>query len=613
MRAYYGLLIVLGIILCGTTVFCGEEAIDLDKIVVTPARVAQAQSDTPYTVDAVSPRELEQSSPVSLGDALEDTAGVNILSSGAMGANANVRMRGANAAGVLILRDGIPLNSPRDGEVDLSTIPLSSIDRIEVVHGPGSGLYGSSTIGGIVNILSKDPPQQPETEITSLAGTHNTFIQRLTTGATAGKFGYIVNGEHTRSDGFRQNADVEANSASAKLTYALNDANDLGLNTGFFKSRLGAPGKKTAADTDDRQTDYKSFVDATWGLDAGDGLELKTRVYRNYERLRFFENSAGPTWGDIAGDTFRHTTVSNGFDTQATKEFCERYSATGGFTYVGNFNNSTSSGKHAFTTRAGYLQNIFELTEKIKFDLGARLDDYSNFGTQVNPNAGLVYSFNQTDRVRASVSKAFRAPTFNDLYWPDDGYTAGNPDVKPEKAMNVEAGIDKQLLDNLTASLTCFHSRFSDMIIWAENSTGKWVPSNVDSAEINGAELSTNLRISQEIGLECGYTYQRPQNRSTKKDLIYQPRQKFNTGIKYAAAGLTCRLNALYTGMRYTSTDNTEKLKQYYTLNFSLDKKITRDIDALLYANNILNRKYEANKDYPAPGFSLLAGVRIGF
>jgi len=613
MRTYTGLLLLLGTLFCGTIAFCAEDTIELSRIVVTPERIAQAKGDTPYTVDAVTPRDLEQSSPVSLGETLEDAAGLNILSSGAMGANANVRMRGANAAGVLILRDGIPLNSPRDGEVDLSTIPLSSIDRIEVVHGPGSGLYGSSTIGGIVNILSKNPPAQPETEITSLAGTHNTFIERLSTGATAGKFGYIVNGEHTQSDGFRPNSDVTANSASTKLTYALNDTNDLGLNTGFSESRLGAPGKKTAADIDDRQIDHKSFIDASWGLDAGDGLEFKTRAYRNYERLRFFENSAGPTWGDIAGDTFRHTTVSNGFDTQATKRFCGLYSATGGFTYAGNFNDSTSSGKHSFNTRAGYLQNMFTLTEKLNFDLGARLDDYSNFGTQINPNAGLVYSFNQTDRVRASVSKAFRAPTFNDLYWPDDGYTAGNPDVKPEKSMNVEAGVDKQIFDNLTASLTYFHSRFSDMIIWAENNTGKWVPSNVDSAEINGAELRTNLRISKEVGLEYGYTYQRPQNRATKKDLIYQPRQKFTTALKYSAAGFTCRLSALYTGMRYTSTDNTEKLKQYYTLNFSLDKKMTRNIDVLLYANNLLNRKYEANKDYPAPGFSLLAGVKVGF
>lgn len=613
MRLFYRILVLLGMFLPLTAAFGDDDSsVELNKIIVTPSRIEEVRTSTPYKVDLLNGTELRQSYPEDLGAALESLPSVNVSDYGGFGQAKTIRMRGATGSQVLVMVDGRPLNSPRDGEVDLSTIPLAFVDRVEVVHGPGSSLYGSAAMGGIVNVITKNPPKQPKTQLTTLAGNHGTVIERVSHGASAGNFGYIINGEYGHTDGFRENSVTDTNSADGKITYTLNESNKLRLSSGYFNSRTGTPGLASAPDKDDHQLDQKNFVDAGWDFDAGEGLSFLTRTYRNYERLRFFENSAGSSW-DIAGDKFRHTTVSNGLSTQATKEFTDSYTATTGFDYTGNFNNSTSTGKHDYNVRAGYLQNILSVTERVKVNFGARLDDYSTFGTKVNPNAGAVYSFNDTDRIRAAVSSAFRAPTFNDLYWPDEGWAKGNPDLRPEKSINLEAGVDKQITEKINSSLTCFHNRFNNLINWMTDSSWVSMPSNIGSAEINGIELSNTLALTKTVSVDAAYTYQRPINRWTKKDLVYQPRHKASSSIAYAAKGLTCRLSGDFASTRFCDADNTMKAKQFFTLNFSLEKALMPNVDFLLNIDNLLDREYEVLKDYPAPGFAILAGVKVTF
>ncbi|MGE5307678.1 MAG: TonB-dependent receptor plug domain-containing protein, partial [Deltaproteobacteria bacterium] len=421
-----------------------------------------------------------------------------------------------------------------------------------------------------------------------------------------------VNAEYDHTDGFRQNSATDQNSASAKLTYAPNDDNKLSLNTGYFNSRLGTPGMKSMPDNDDRQLDYKNFVDGSWAFDAGEGLSFLNRGYRNYEKLRFFENTAGSMW-DIAGDTFRHTTVSNGFDSQVTKEFNDVYTVTGGFNYVGNFNNSTTSGKHSYNVRAGYLQNILKVTERTTLQVGGRVDDYSNFGTQFDPNAGVIYAFNKTDRLRASVSRSFRAPTFNELFWPDQGWAKGNPNLRPEKSVNMDAGFDKKVTERWSTSVTYFHNRFRDLINWVTDSSWVSQPVNIGSAQIDGIEFGNKVTLTEKLKFLLDYTYQRPLDRQTRKDLVYEPRHKLNSTLKYEVAGATVRLNGVYSNTRFVSADNTMKAKQYFVLNLGLTKALSPNVDFLLNLNNLLNRKYEVVKEFPEPGFTVLTGVKATF
>ena len=175
MRTFYGIPILLGTVFSLANAYC-DDSVELSKIVVTPSRIEQSEEKTPYKVDVVTGSEMRQAYPEDVTEALETLPSVNINDYGSLGATKSIRMRGATASEVLVLMDGRPLNSPRDGEVDLSTVPLAQVGRVEVVYGPGSSLYGSSAMGGTVNIISREPPQKMKTEFTSLAGTFRTYI-----------------------------------------------------------------------------------------------------------------------------------------------------------------------------------------------------------------------------------------------------------------------------------------------------------------------------------------------------------------------------------------------------------------------------------------------------
>ncbi|MFA4993396.1 MAG: TonB-dependent receptor plug domain-containing protein, partial [Candidatus Omnitrophota bacterium] len=188
-------LIVLSLHLFVLAGIAFPQDVELDKIVVTPSRIEESSGDTGRVVDVVTAKEMEEGGAEDLADVFTGLTSVNISSYGGPGATKSVRMRGSTAAQVLVMVDGRPINNPRDGQVDLSTIPLEDISRVEVMHGPGSSLYGSSAMGGVVNIITKKPPKEGmKTKLYSSFGTARTYVERMLNGARVSKFGYLLSG-----------------------------------------------------------------------------------------------------------------------------------------------------------------------------------------------------------------------------------------------------------------------------------------------------------------------------------------------------------------------------------------------------------------------------------
>ena len=211
------------------------------------------------------------------------------------------------------------------------------------------------------------------------------------------------------------------------------------------------------------------------------------KTYQNYDRLEFLENSTTYT-KDI------HTTIVRGLDAQFDKQLFDIYRLVCGFSYVENMNNSTTSAKHSYNVASGYLENRLDLFDnKLNVDLSARLDDYSNFGTQINPSLDLLYKFNDAIKLHGLISRSYRAPTFNDLYWPDEGWAKGNINLKPEKGITGELGVESRINKYLSASLTYYRSDYKQLIQWSDNGSGVWQPMNVSSAVINGLEFENKI------------------------------------------------------------------------------------------------------------------------
>ncbi|MDD5282470.1 MAG: TonB-dependent receptor [Candidatus Omnitrophica bacterium] len=591
------------------------EDIDLDKIVVTPSRIEESSEDVGRTVDVVTSKDMQISGAQDLADALTDLTSVEMSNYGGLGTNENIRMRGSTAAQVLVMMDGRPINSPRDGTVNLSTIPLDNIAKVEVMHGPGSSLYGSQAMGGVVNIITKNPPKTGQkTELYSSFGTARTYIERLSQGARIANFGYLISGEYQSSAGFRPNSALNASDCNLKLVYDFNSQNSISLNSGFYKSKLGTPGSTTDFDPDDKQNTLKRFFDFDWSFKPDEKTALAAKIYQNYDRLEFMENSSDGWNPDNQKDI--NTTTVRGIDIQLDKQLVDIYRLVLGFNYVKNMNDSTTSSKHEYSLTAGYLENRLELFDKkLNVNLSARLDNYSNFGTEINPSLDILYKFNDAIKFHGLISRSYRVPTFNDLYNSIPGMGTSNPNLVPEKGITFEFGSESRINKYLTSGLTYYRSDYKQLIQWSK------VPApiyyqvmNVSSAVINGIEFENKLFILDNLDLNVNYTYLMAKDKDTHKYLVYQPKDKVDAALKYHDHnGLTVELKGQFTGIRFADASNNTKVKSFFVLGLSASKKFKSGITCFAYIDNLLNQKYQVIKDYPMPGFSFTGGLKAEF
>lgn len=587
--------------------------VDLERIVVTASRSPENSKDTTRETDIVTRQDIERSGAKELSQVLSEVPGLQIIDYGGLGASKTVHMRGSTASQVLVLMDGRPLNSPRDGETDLSRIPLADVERIEIVHGPASSLYGQGAMGGVINIITKAIPRNAaETYAVTAFGTFETYLERLSVGAGGERTGALVAGEYKRSAGFRENSDTDSKSANVRLAYDPGKDQNLDFHCGFLRSRSGAPGPIDSPDIDDRQNDLERFFDLTWKAALTGGTDLKIKVYRQEERLDFRENSAGSMW-DTAGSVAVHTTRSIGTDAQISKRLTEKLLGVAGGNFVLNTNDSTSSGKHKYTLSAGFLESRWDILDNLAANAGIRVDDYSNFGSQVNPSASFLYGFTDRLRLKGSIGRSFRAPTFNDLYWPDEGWSAGNPNLLPETGLTEDVTIEIEPADFLASSLTYFHSEYHDLINWAPDPLGVWRPTNVNNASINGLELKNRYRMFDHLTLGLDYNFLLAKDLDSHKYLVYQPRHALNGLIKYETdSGLACELRTQWTGTRYHDAANTIKVKDYLTMGLIVSQKV-KNSRFFARIDNMLARPYQVVRNYPQPGFSILSGLELEF
>lgn len=589
------------------------EEIDLGKIIVTASRIDEDLGKTSRKVDVVTAEEIESSGAENFTDILTPLTSVNMSDYGGTGGVKNIRMRGSSAQQVLVMVDGRPVNNPRDGSTDLTGIPLDNIDRVEVLHGPASSLYGSQAMGGAVNIITKRPPKEGRKfEILSSGGTYRSLLERFSYGERIGKFGYLLNTEYETSGGFRDNTEYDSKDFNGRFEYKLNDCHALNFNAGYFRDRAGTPGTITSPDEDDKQKNIKDYLDLSWVYKSENETGFELRTYRNEDRLEFIENTAGSMF-DIPFDRPKHNTKVYGLNAQFNKLFFEVLQLITGFDYSKNLNNSTSSGKHQYEFYAGYVESQWEILERIKVSAGGRLDRYSNFGTQLDPSGSFLYQWSDQGKVRGSMSRSFRAPTFNDLYWPDEGWAKGNPSLKPEKGMTYELGTDYQINSNLSAGLTYYRNEFTDLINWAVQD-GVWQPMNVNSAVIDGFEVENTIRLTNDLNVRIGYTFLKAMDAENHRYLTYQPKNKVDLAFKGKACyGIQFEWRGQFTDQRFADAENLTQVKRFFVMGLNLSKELKPGVRLFVTFENLADKHYQILNGYPMPGCSVNTGVKAEF
>jgi vitamin B12 transporter len=311
-----------------------------------------------------------------------------------------------------------------------------------------------------------------------------------------------------------------------------------------------------------------------------------------------------------------HTTEVRGLDVQFSKRLGENYRGICGFNYVANLNDSTATAKHKYTLRAWYLAGQLDLRKDFSLNLGTRIDDYSNFGTEVNPDFSFLYKFNTEIKFHGALSRCFRVPTFNDLYYPDVGWAKGNADLKPEKGITRELGVDADVNRYLSCGLNFYRSNYKELINWAptDPSGMVWQVKNIGSAIIDGIEFETKIYPRPHFEIDSMYTYLRAKDNKADKYLIYRPQHKVDCSLKYKDMdGFMMELKGQFTDRRFDDPDNMVVVKRFFVIGLNVSKKFGKSFTYFVYVDNLLNKKYQVIRDRPMPGFSITNSMKFEF
>ncbi|HEY9198162.1 MAG TPA: TonB-dependent receptor [Gammaproteobacteria bacterium] len=635
-----------GILLAAAFANGGAIAAEADQeIIVTATRVATPAERIGSSVTVITARDIERRQYRSVSDALQSVPSLGVVhSGGGIGKLTNVFSRGSETNHTLLLLDGIELNDPSntDGLIDLSHIYIKDVERIEIVTGPQSTLYGSDAIGAVIQIFTKQGGTESATDLEAEIGSFDTFNQYASTRGGAGDFTYSANLQHTDTDGvsalsnrFRQPNGVldddghENYNASLRLGYAasemlrfdlstryLNTENDLDLNNSF------------AADDSDSAGDADQwFLGFNTHLTSLDG-RLEQRLGMTYSAIdrKDWDDPDASNPGDYSREHNRgwkrKFDLQNdyyGFDAHVltlgleTEQDVVR-SALDSTSLWGSYTSATQADVR---NNAVYLQDQFQITDALSSTLGVRSDDHDNFDRETTWRAALAYRLSATDtRLRGSYGTGFKAPTANQLFGQSVssfGVFTGNPDLDPETSEGWEIGADQPLAgEKLRTGVTYYRNRITDLIVFTDNFA---TLENKDSVDTSGIESYLHWDATERLALQLDYAHTRAQDRATGEELRRRPLNKATLQLDYqASAKLGLHAETIYIDRRY-DTDAVvfaRILRPSYTLtNLAAQYQIDPQWQYFLRVDNVFDRDYEEPDGFEQSGVGVYTGVKL--
>jgi outer membrane receptor protein involved in Fe transport len=341
-------------------------------------------------------------------------------------------------------------------------------------------------------------------------------------------------------------------------------------------------------------------------------LDLHLKLFQNIYRRTFIQGSQGINMGS----PFLHKNDATGGELQATSAIGQAHLLTGGVEGIQDRVDSNALGVHEARRGAVYLQDEFEIAKFLTATLGLRYDMHSIYQEQLNPRVGILLRLPGDARLRASAGRSFRAPTFDDLYWPEDAYVAGNPNLKPETSWSYEIGGEKKFGKFVLFKAAGFFQDVKDLIRWSMGEDWKYRPSNVKTAKIWGVEAELVLSPFPGWNIPLNYSYLYPRDEETGEAIAFKPKHMFNIGVEYAAScGFKAALKGRY--VQYYLNSTSKMNRDYFILDarvgyeFKIYQKVKGE--AFLSLNNALNREYQTVEGYPMPPQSLNGGVSFAF
>lgn len=615
------------------------EVIQLDPVIVSATLSGHRKSNISASAEVLTETELQEITATTAAEAVESVSGIYIKNYDGFAGVLSPSIRGSNTNQVVVLLDGVRLNTAQGGGVDLNTFPISGLGSIEIVRGGHSALLGSDAVGGAIHLFSRNLSFEKPLAfgIKNTLGSFGTGEVNLHAAQKVNNFSYFVNYNHRQSDGnfefktpdsnskqTRQNNDYKGDNLLVRSTYAFDSGNFLQLFLFAEKAKKGIAGSVALnpwtgapmTTPNARARDAQGIVSLLSENQITDKFHLKTN-FAVYSKEFHYTNPDG--WTPVDD---KHTNQTIDFNFQGSYYLSQMLKIQAGLEQRLEKLKSTK-----FTADDRKVSGAFAQLEihqalapgSVKSHLAiipaVRYDRYSDVGSQTSPKIGVLLSAGENFNIsaRANAGKSFRAPSFDDLYWPDDGFTRGNPDLKPETATSWDAGITVQRRGKSfwQLEITYFNQRVRDLIGWGPDASGVWQPFNTGKAKISGLETGIKLRpVADIFYIDIYHTYMKAIDETDGsategKWLIYRPKNKIDllAGINFR--GFSLNFNYRIVDKRYTSIDNSASLSKYNLLNgnigygFSL---FNLQFDLKLMALNLLNKSIYLNEGYPLPG-----------
>ena len=604
----------------------------IGEVVVTGTRNATDIRHLSQTVSVVNRKKLEQAMQPSLLPVLtEQVPGLFTTSRGVMGygvsngAAGGISLRGLSGgnARMMVLIDGHPQYAGIFGHPISDAYQTLLADRVEVLRGPASVLYGSNAMGGVVNIVTRKMHEDGiRTDLHAGYGSYNTLETELTNRIRKGRFSSVISGSYNRTDGHRADMGFEQYGGYGRIGYEVTDHWNLraDVNVTHFNASYPGPVSAPLLDGDQRITrGMTSFaVENGYGKTSG--------------ALSFFYN-----WGDhwinggytpSAGEEpkdnrFHSFDDMMGISLYQSARFFKGNRITGGFDwfrYGGEAWNEYISGEQSGTRRdlvdkhenevAGYVNIRQDIGAWLTLNAGLRVDHHSRVGTEWVPQAGLAFHLPRAIELKASASKGFRYPILREMYM----FPPQNPDLKPESMWNYEIAFLQRLLDGrLSYGVNLFYIDGKNLIMTLPNPSGSGML-NQNSGKIDnaGVEAQVAYRFSRAWSADANYSYLH-----MKHPVIAAPEHKLYAGANFTQGRWSVSTGVQYVAGLYTSvvtngrgTDTTE---DFVLWNLRGQFRATKWLNIWARGENLLAQRYEINAGYPMPKATVMAGIHLNF
>ena len=580
----------------------------LNSVLVTATRTPQAARDVVSDTLSIGVEEIARSGAGSITELLQRQRGIEVSRNGGPGANSSVFLRGSNGNQVIVLVDGVRIGSASSGAAAWNAIPLGAVDHIEVVYGPLSTIYGADAIGGVVQIFTKKGQGGLALDAGLLAGSYGTRSGTAGISGSAGAIGYALSAGTERARGFsstlpgstsfnRDDDGYHRKHANGQLAWQVASGHELGVV--FMHS--------------DQEADFDSGAKvrawSTQKLDTAgaysrnrlsDAWQMTIQAAQSRDKSGSFTASASQIDTKQSQYSWQNDIAFGQDSLQLLAEHRKEEVESNTAALVRE--RSTTSWAASYSMRRG--DHLLAAA--------ARNDDSSQYGSKGTGSLGYGYRVSPALRLNASYGTSFRAPTFNELYYP--GY--GLPSNRPEEGRNGEIGVHFEQ-DGMALGAVAYRNRLTDLLV---NTVPCPMPGfrngcayNVNKATLEGISLSARRQLGSAFALSASADLQNPRDGNSGKQLVRRAKRHANVALEYTAGSLSAGAEWQVSSERFDDAANRNRLGGYGLLNLYAAWDFAPSWSATLRWNNVADKHYELARNYGSAGSAVYAGLRFSY